>query len=191
MFTKGFDKYACIGDTITCEKDGFTVTARIEEDPGMGPPWKEHDGHGVVSEWRPKNSKRPSERILCEDRGSCRFYDWAESVQIARRDRWGSPPYGTGTEGERAERAAQRDFESMKAWCNDAWRWCTIVLSVSKNDVELDEYAACLCGLEMNHPQSENGNDYLTEVANELLDEAVESAEKSRVLMIAALAADQ
>ena len=190
MFTKKFDKYACIGDTITCEEDGFTVTARIEHDSDTGPPWKEHDGHGVVSEWRPKNSKRPSERILNEDRGSCRFYDWAASIEIAKRDGWGAPPYGEGTKGEQAERAVQRDFESMKAWGNDEWQWCCIVLSVSKYGIEVEEYAACLCGIEMNHPGNENGNDYLTDVANELLDEAILSAETSVRHMVTALTAE-
>lgn len=28
-----FDRYVCIGDTITLERDGFTVVARIEHDP--------------------------------------------------------------------------------------------------------------------------------------------------------------
>ena len=32
MFTKGFDKYACEGDTITCEHDGFTLVATIHRD---------------------------------------------------------------------------------------------------------------------------------------------------------------
>ena len=32
MFTKGFDKYVCAGDTISCEVDGFTVAAKIEHD---------------------------------------------------------------------------------------------------------------------------------------------------------------
>lgn len=32
MFTTDFDKYACAGDTIECEVDGFTVVARIEHD---------------------------------------------------------------------------------------------------------------------------------------------------------------
>ncbi len=44
MFTTDFDRYVCEGDTITCEVDGFTVTARIERDNDMGAPDKEHDG---------------------------------------------------------------------------------------------------------------------------------------------------
>lgn len=32
MFVKGFDKYACEGDLITCHVDGFDVTARIVRD---------------------------------------------------------------------------------------------------------------------------------------------------------------
>ena len=83
---------------------GYELKAEVVPDEDMGPPWKEHDGHGPVSEWRSGSSKRPGERILCEDRGHCRFYDFAEAVKIARKDKWDAPPYGTGTPGERAVR---------------------------------------------------------------------------------------
>jgi hypothetical protein len=173
MFTEKFNDYACEGDSISCEKDGFTIVARIERDDDLGPPWKECDGHGPVSDWRPKNSKRPGEKILSEDRGSCRFYDWQEAIKIAKRDGWDAPPYGEGTPGERAERAVQRDFDSLKAWCDDEWWRCVVTLSLSKDDIELDEYAASLGSVEVNHPNSEDGNAYLATVANEMLDEAL------------------
>lgn len=32
MFTKEFDSYVCQGDSITCEVDGFTITARVMHD---------------------------------------------------------------------------------------------------------------------------------------------------------------
>jgi hypothetical protein len=183
LFTEKFDDYACEGETITCEKDGFTVVARIERDDDMGPPWKEHDGHGPVSEWRPKDSKRPGEKILVEDRGSCRFYDWQEAIKIAKRDGWDAPPYGEGTAGERAERAVQRDFDHLKEWCNDGWTWCSIVLCVSKGGVEVKDYAACLGGIALN----DDDNGYLSEVANQLLDEAIEAGKKAAAAMVEAL----
>jgi len=31
-FTQKFDDYVCIGDSITCTVDGYTVTARIAHD---------------------------------------------------------------------------------------------------------------------------------------------------------------
>lgn len=190
MFTHQFNKIACDGDTISCTKNGYVVTARIESDTDMGPPWKEHEGHGVVSDWRPYSSKRPGERVLNADGDACRFYDWSASIELAKRDGWDAPPYNTGTKGEQAERAVQRDFESLKAWCEDKWSWCGVVLSVSLNGVMLDNYAASLWGIALNHPHSEDGNACLTEVANELLDDALEKASKARLLMLAALTAE-
>src|SRR3954454_23579890 len=89
-FTQNFGSHASDGDTITCEVDGFTCTATIHHDYDMGKPWVEHDGHGPVSEWRPKDSQRPGERVLCQDHDSCMFYDFAEAVKIAKRDGWGT-----------------------------------------------------------------------------------------------------
>jgi hypothetical protein len=171
MFVKGFDRYACVDERITCEVDGFKVTARIERDDHTGAPWKEHDGHGPVSDWT-RRAKRPGERVLNDDRGSKRFYDFAEAVRIARRDGWG----GEGrTAGMRAADAAERDFKALQAWCNDDWFWCGIVLSVEKAGVDLiDEYAVALWGIECNYPGSQNA--YLTEVANDLLPQALDLA---------------
>lgn len=134
----------------------------------MGPPWKEHDGHGPVSDWT-RRSKLPGERVLCDDRGFRRYYDWQEAVKIARRDGWDAPPFGVGTAGERAVRAAESDFQHLRGWCNDTWHWVGVVLSVSKAGIELDGYAASLWGIDA----GEDGGEYLTDVANELLDEAV------------------
>ena len=187
MFEEKFDDYACDGEAITCEKDGFTIVARIERDDDMGPPWKEHDGHGRVSEWRPKDSKRPGEKVISQHGDSCRFYDWQEAIKTARREMWDAPPYGTGTDGERAERAVQRDFENLKAWCDDEWTWCSLILCVSKGGIEIEDYAACLCGVELNHPNSEDGNAHLTQMANELLDTALESAKGARKKMVEVL----
>jgi len=38
MFTKGFDKYAIAGETITCTVDGFDCTATIHHDEATGAP---------------------------------------------------------------------------------------------------------------------------------------------------------
>lgn len=175
-FPEAFPKYACAGDTITAEIDGFTVTARIEHDNNAGTPWEREDGHGPVSDWT-RRDKLPGERVLNEDGGSKRYYHFEEAVKIAKRDGWDAPPYGTGTKSERAARAAEHDFQALRAWCNDEWSYCGIVLSVAKSGVTLDEHAASLWGIERNYPGSDNA--YLTEVANELLDEALDAAKKT------------
>lgn len=64
--------------------------------------------------------------------------------------------------------------EVMRAWEADEWCYVGVVLSVKRNDVTLERNAAALWGVEMNYPGGDNS--YLTEVANELLDEALEEA---------------
>lgn len=174
MFPKGFDKWACDGDSISCTVDGFDVVATIVRDEDMGEPWKEHDGHGVVSEWTSR-AKEPGERVLAEDRGSKRYYDVRGSLALARKDGWDAPPYG-GTAKQKAARAVDRDFDHLRAWCNDEWHWCIVSLSVSRNGITLDEHAASLCGIECGLDES---HEYLTDTANELLDEAVEAGRKA------------
>lgn len=44
MFTKPFDAYVCVNDTITCEVDGFTATARIYRDDTPDKPDERQDG---------------------------------------------------------------------------------------------------------------------------------------------------
>lgn len=52
MFTKGFDKYACEGDKIACEVDGFIVTARIVTDDTIDAPDERDEGF-----WPSKDTK--------------------------------------------------------------------------------------------------------------------------------------
>jgi hypothetical protein len=69
---------------------------------------------------------------------------------------------------EKAERV-------MKAWRNDEWHYCGVSVTVAKNGVELVEpYSVALWGIEMNYPGSDNS--YLTDVANERIDEAMAQA---------------
>lgn len=77
---------------------------------------------------------------------------------------------------EEYEKQLLRASAVMKAWREDEWFYCGVVLSVSVNDIVLNEHAASLWGIECNYPDSDNA--YLTEVANELLDEALEDARK-------------
>lgn len=130
MFTKGFDKYACFGDTIECEVDGYTFVARLEFDTDY--------------------------RIDDDD---CHNVD--RSV--------------TGcTEEQHAEL-----LEARAAWFRDEWSYVGVVVSVSRNGVELDDHAASVWGMEMNYPGCDN-NAHLTDIANELIDEAKDVAGHAR-----------
>ena len=111
-----FAKYACVGDSITWQLEGFDIVARIEFD---------HD-------------TRP-------DQFDC---------------------YAP---------------EDVQRWWDDKWFYVGVVLSVSRNGVELLDHAASLWGVDCNF--SDTSNAHLSEVAQEMEDEAVECAKK-RVLEI-------
>ena len=59
----------------------------------------------------------------------------------------------------------------MEAWRKDEWFYCGIVLAIECEGVELEPHAASLWGIEANYPGSDNA--YLSEVADELLLEAL------------------
>lgn len=111
-------------------------------------PWEWCDGHGEVSEWTTRD-KKPGEVVLCIDGISRLYYDMQGAVKIARRDFWDTKPYNTGTKGERARRAAQNDFENLRAWCDGNW-WYAILHVVMLDDEgeELDGYDEYLGGVE-------------------------------------------
>lgn len=164
-FPSGFDTYACTGDCITVEHGGITYTATIECDWDTGAPWEEHDGHGPVSNWTTR-AKMPGELILSTDGPHKRYYDFAEACRIARRDGWGCTPYDTiETPRQCASRAAMADYEALRAWCDDEWFWCGIVVTATVDDCPLASDS--LWGIECNYTGSDNS--YLLDVANELL----------------------
>lgn len=111
------------------EHNGVTITIKWWYDEFIGPPWKEHEGHGPVSD-PCRRDKRPSERVLSENR----FYDFGEAVKIARRDGWGVGPEKLeemratlGREPKRGEIAVasvEADFKYLQRWCQNEWHWC-------------------------------------------------------------------
>lgn len=150
----------------------FTVSSRIVDDEGdQRAPWEREDGHGEVFGWTTR-AKLPGERRLCEDRKAFRYYDYAGAILKAKAEGWDAEPYGTGTAGERAVRAVEADFKRLRDWCRDEWRYVGVILSVSKNGVMLDEYAASLWGIESDCEA------YQVDIANDLLSEAVEAGKR-------------
>lgn len=75
---------------------------------------------------------------------------------------------------ERFETQQARAQSVMDAWRKDEWFYCGIVLSVSRGGVVLDDHAASIWGIEANYPDTDNS--YLSEVADELLPEALQAA---------------
>jgi hypothetical protein len=82
--------YVADGDvhTITFQGSTYRFRVNVPFDEVMGAPWKEHDGHGPVSEWTTRD-KRPGELVLSTDGTHKRYYDAAEANRVAKRDGWG------------------------------------------------------------------------------------------------------
>jgi hypothetical protein len=142
-FTQGFDSYVCIGDSITCTVEGYTIRAHIERDDDSAPPDERSDGF------------------------------------------WPSlDPESAGFIGNKSDRTLRRETAWAKhvldAWKNDDWFYCGVCLTVSRNGVELvGPYGHALWGIECNYPaktKSDKPNDYLRDVANENLPEALAAA---------------
>lgn len=71
--------------------------------------------------------------------------------------------------------AARQDYEALKAWCDDEWRYVGVSVTVSRHGVELvGEYECALWGIAANYPNGDNS--YLADLANEWAQEALESA---------------
>ena len=90
-------------------------------------------------------------------------------------------PDDSGWVGENGDLATaqKRAQHVMDSWRTDEWFFCGVVVSVWVGDHILDDHAASLWGIEANYPASEDcptPNDYLTEVARELLPEAIDAA---------------
>ena len=81
----------------------------------------------------------------------------------------------TMTPREYAAGAALRDYRVLRAWCDDEWFYCGIVVTVSRNGIDLATES--LWGIECNYPDS--GNAHLGETARELADEAIDIAREN------------
>ena len=149
-FTERFDAYACEGDSIRCEVDGFTVAARIVADDCPDAPDQRQDGF-----WPSLYKDAPG------------FIGEADQESV-----WGtdSPPERNGFRQRLAEAQAKAEAV-MEAWRKGEWFYCGIVLSIERDGIELDDHAASLWGVECNYPRTDNS--CLTIVANELLPEAL------------------
>ncbi len=91
----------------------------------------------------------------------------------------GAPGFiGPGNNFRQRFAEAQASAEAvMDGWRKGDWFYCGIVLSVSAEGVDLARTAAALFGIEANYPGTDNS--YLTDVANELLPEAVAAARET------------
>lgn len=163
-FTETFQTFVCEGDRIDTEIGGYTVTARIVRDDCPDAPDERQDGF-----W-------PS---LYKD--SAGFIGETDQELVRGTN---SPSNGPNWR-ERFDSAQARAKDIMRAWKADEWFYCGIVLSVSLEGIVLETHAASLWGIEANYPDS--GNACLTEVANELLPEALDAGRAIAARILAAL----
>lgn len=180
------------GDTFTVR--GYTFRVTYERDDDMREPWKENDGHGIISDWT-RRDKNPGERVLCEDRGSRRYYDVQETMKLAKKDGWGcshsryvdSIPnttdktkhhehhvywHGHTTQGAALACAVDEDFENLRAWCADEWEW-TCVRVYLKGTREYET----LGGIYGDRDPAPGQTHYLTDCAYELAEEILTRVE--------------
>lgn len=154
-------------DSFTFTHAGRTFTAALHWDSVTEAPWEHEDGHGPVSDWTIRDGT-PGERVLNDTGYSIRYYDFAGAVALAKRDGWGLSPADLNaltarlgrapTPAEIATQAAEQDFARLKAWCDDQWHWCGVVVTCDDEpDMEQSVW-----GIESDSP------DYHREVAGDL-----------------------
>jgi len=145
------------------EVDGLLFGVELVPDECHGPPWKEEDGHGPVSEWTTRR-KAPGERVLSGRAGRHLYYDFEEACEIALREGWGG---FSGTPKQRAALAAEADFQRLKAYCDDKWWYVGVVVELLDDDGDsMGLEKESLWGVESD---GEYWRDVATELARELI----------------------
>ena len=163
-------------ETLTHKGHTFNVAHIYDRDHGE--PWKENDGHGVITDWIDPADAPKGARALSFDNGSThhtRFYDWAASIKLARADKWGLPDNELAalattlgrkpTKADIAAEAVRRDYEYLRGWCADEWHYCGVVVTLDGTDIERS-----LWGIES------NATEHLGIVARELADDLIAEA---------------
>lgn len=158
------------GSVIELSASGYSSRVKFDYDQCSDSPWENDDGSGIVSDWTTR-SKAPGELLLSEDRGSKRFYDFAGTMVIAKRDGWDAEPYKTGTKGEQAHRAVMANYEFIRQWCNDQWHYYFVTVELMHKGVVVAEQS---CG------GIESYKDYWREFAADEINGMVDAHKRER-----------
>ncbi len=132
------------GEEITELPNGWKIKVEFQHDSDSGPPWRDCDGMGVVTDWirSVDEPEREGYWELSSDRHHARYYDWKATLPEAMRDGWDSAPYGTRKGKEKAMAAMKSTYEYIRRWCNDSWWYVGMIVTLlDENDEELSEEA--------------------------------------------------
>jgi hypothetical protein len=156
-----------VGQSIWTAIDGFTITARLEDDYDtasdiFSPDSRSNPWCGLVSDWTSR-AAQTGERVVSREGGRsnflyARYYNFARAVDHAMSN---------GLSEEQANEMAEANYQRLVSFVSGDWSYVCVVLSVSKRGIMLDYRAASLCGLESDDAE------HLTETANQLVGDAI------------------
>jgi len=107
---------------------GYQFRVVIESDDSSAVPWDNDCIYdGVVSGWQRTSSKRPHERILCEDRGSVRLFDVRQFIAVAKSH---------GCTAKQAAEQLEPAFEYLRRWCDDQWHYVGVIVQLLDDEGE-------------------------------------------------------
>lgn len=113
---------------------GLHAIVKIEYDSDYTPAWENSEGHGVVSDWEHRGEAN-GRWVLHHDMYDTRYYDWKETLKIAKRDGWGHSGDIMG--------AVRRDYEYLRAWCNNEWYYVGVIVELYDANEELIGEESC------------------------------------------------
>ena len=165
--------------------EGMQFRVEIKDDYDHEAPWDSGDGQGIVSDWT-RHEKKPGERVLSTDGQSKRYFDFAATVEKAKRESWGVSDEARAvlvkqlgrpcSPGEIAVAAVEQNYKWFKAWCDDEWRYVGVVLE--RYDDAREDYVVidATWGIES------DCEEYLCEVANDMLGEYLHTVRKANTV---------
>jgi hypothetical protein len=157
------------GDIDSVTHQGRKIKIEWSYDEFGGKPWDNCD-YGNVTDWL-RRDKEPGEVIICADRNSKRFYDFAGAVTKLKKE---------GCSGADADRIAKSEVKRFQDWCNDKWYYMNASVTIDGL-----EYAECLGAVESDCADSAM-NDLLAEAKCAIDEHQRNLVVFMRLLMVAA-----
>lgn len=156
-------------DRFYTEKGGKRFLVELVPDDCAEPPWVDEYPYDLVTDWLRPSDKKPGWRVLCADRGHCRFFDVQKAVKVARKERWGLHYYG-GTVGEAAANTVERMFDYYRSWCDNVWCYVGVRVTLLKEDGTPDpEHTDSVYGIAWGYRDENETGDVADDMMNGIL----------------------